>query len=131
MATCVDLPKHLVFDIGEVYTNFNAVVSDISLPMVDVDAVFDQVFVALCDVESAPAELALLAANMARSDNLFENHDIDSEVLDGIEQAVFDLGIYFYTHLSHIKAYTGGFFPYKYKGLRHERTLILERVDSP
>lgn len=122
------LPETIIFEIDEPLIKFKSIVSDLSMPTMDLDAVLDQIFTAVLDLSMSTGQIENLAHDMAYGDTLFENFQLEQASRTQIYKAVCEFGFAILRQLEYYRAHDGnGNFPYYYKGQLTNDSIILSK----
>lgn len=125
----VNIPDILILDLEHELRNFYKVIEDLSLPTPDVEAALDQIFsvIGIAEDDIYFRMLSNVAMDMGKGEGLYENARLDETEQDIIMYTVIELGKDLKKAITHLNAYTDGFFPYHYKCLLNKNTVVLKR----
>lgn len=84
------IPDTVILELKDELSNFRGIVSDMDMPVVDIESVLQQVFDALSD-ESSNIAITNLSNYMAYGEGLFENSELDNGIKERIFYAVKNL----------------------------------------
>lgn len=115
----------LIMDCSKELQDFKSVVCDLDMPIVDLDAATQLIFEALTIKDTAVRDIFNIACHMSDGEGLFENADLDSNTCNRIFNAVETLGHQLKDKLSAYHAYVDNQFPYEFKRLNDDGTIIL------
>lgn len=118
-------PKQVILPLAPELHAFRAVVFEMDMPTVDLEAALSQIFDAVQAQNSATA-LHNLAGNMANGEALFENSDIEDDGKYRVFVSVLRLGEQIRQKLQAYGGYNAdGTFPYEFKGMLNHDTVVL------
>lgn len=125
----------ILFDIRDEVHNFQAVIYEIDMPVVDIDAFFSQLFDCFVYLHLMETRLTELIDSVSWSDGMFEslaeNIDIDNGQRHRIYNALMSLINATKSSLIPINPYDGGVFHYRYERILHDNTIVLAKIQGP
>lgn len=119
---------YVVLQCTEAFLKFRGIVCELDMPVVDLQEAVDQIVDSVGVRDDEDHELILTAFNMAESDSLFENHELDSGQQERVYNAVLDLGRSMKKEIDFQYGYVkDGIFPYEFKALINNDTIVFTR----
>ncbi len=123
-----ELPVGVVLRCKAAMRKFQREVTDLAMPMIDVDAVMSEVIDAINVRDDSNHELIVLAHAISETDMIYENVHLDDGQQERIHTAVMLLGKELKREIDFHQGYhKDGRFPYKLERLINNDTLVLKR----
>lgn len=126
------LPRIVLMEVADELKAFKLqILDDLNFPPVDMDAAVGQFFYAVICKDNIDQDVMMVCENSAYEDYVIENNTLEQYQQEKLFSASLNFCQGIYLKLEALKAYNHeNYFPYVFKELRHDGTVVLIRDDD-
>lgn len=126
------LPRIVLTEVASELKAFkHRILDDLNFPVVDIDCAVGQFFYAVVCKKTLRQSVMAVCDSVAFDDLLIENNTLEQYQKERLFSASMDFCEGIYLKLEALKAYSReNYFPYVFKELRHDGTVVLIRDDD-